>query len=470
MGAGMNGRADMAMTDIAVVGCGHVGLVVASCFASMGHRVTAIDVDPARVAAIRNGVSPIYEPGLDDLLRQALDSGRLHVVEGVPQQLDAEFVFLAVGTPPSTGGASDLSAVRDAVTALAPVLRPDAVIVNKSTVPIGTGDLVAQIARHFGSPSLSVVSNPEFLQEGTAIDNFMHPDRVVLGASDPRASERVAALFEPLGAPMVLTDLRTAEMIKYASNAFLATKVSFINEMASICEVVGADIAEVARGMGFDERIGRQFLRAGIGWGGSCFPKDVASLEHTASTFGAHPQLLRHVIEINREQRRRVLGKVREALGSLEGRRVLVLGAAFKPHTDDIRESPALEVADLMQLAGADVVVHDPHVRREVVTAAFPALEVTDDLMRAAAGADALVLATEWPEFLDLPLADLAAVMRRRLIVDGRNVLDSQAIRAAGFSYRCIGRPALEGDPAEAGLLDGRKPEELGAGIRAGRS
>ncbi|MCK9485360.1 MAG: UDP-glucose/GDP-mannose dehydrogenase family protein [Dehalococcoidia bacterium] len=443
----MDERAKTVVADIAVVGCGHVGLVVASCFATLGHRVTAIDVDAARVASIRSGVSPIYEPGLDALLRQALDSGRLEVVEGTPDALRAEFVFLAVGTPPSTGGASDLRAVRDAVTALAPVLRPDAVIVNKSTVPIGTGDLVAQMAKHFGAPGLAVVSNPEFLQEGTAIDNFMRPDRVVLGSSDARARERVAALFEPLGAPMVLTDLRTAEMIKYASNAFLATKVSFVNEMSSICEVVGADIAEVARGMGFDERIGRQYLRAGIGWGGSCFPKDVAALEHTASTFGAHPQLLRHVIEINREQRRRVLGKVREALGTLEGRRILVLGAAFKPHTDDIRESPALEVADLMQLAGAEVLVHDPHVRQEAVSAAFPSLALADDLLTAAAGADALVLATEWPEFVDLPLDDLAAVMRRRLIVDGRNVLDPATVRGAGFAYRCIGRPALEGDP-----------------------
>ncbi len=418
----------------------------------MGHNVTAIDVDADRVAKVNRGKAPIYEPGLDDLLRAGVEAGRITAVQGTPEHLDAEFVFLAVGTPPSTGGASDLRAVRDAVTSLAPVLRPDAVIVNKSTVPIGTGDLVAQIARHYGAPSLAVVSNPEFLQEGTAIHNFMHPDRVVLGSAEPKARERVAALFEPLDAPIVLTGLRTAEMIKYASNAFLATKVSFVNEMASICEVVGADIEEVARGMGLDERIGRHYMRAGIGWGGSCFPKDVASLEHTASTFGAHPQLLRHVIEINREQRRRVLSKVREALGSLEGRRILVLGAAFKPHTDDIRESPALEVADLMQLAGAEVVVHDPHVSRQTVTAAFPALDVSEDLLRGAAGADALVLATEWPEFLDLPLADLAEVMRRRLIVDGRNVLDAAGIRDAGFAYRCVGRPALEGDPA--GALD----------------
>ncbi|MCK9496441.1 MAG: UDP-glucose/GDP-mannose dehydrogenase family protein [Dehalococcoidia bacterium] len=438
------------MARIAVVGCGHVGLVAAGAFASLGHDVLAIDIDADRVRMVREGRSPIYEPGLEELLQRALEAGRLTVHEGFPASLDSEFVFLAVGTPASTGGASDLRAVRDAVSSLVPALHPDAVIVNKSTVPIGTGNIIAQIAKRAGADSVSVVSNPEFLQEGTAVHNFLEPDRIVLGSDDPGATARVAALYERVDAPILETDLRTAEMIKYASNAFLATKVSFINEMASICEAVGADISVVAEGMGQDARIGSQFLRAGIGWGGSCFPKDVAALEHTASTFGAHPQLLRAVIEINREQRRRILQKARAVLGTLESRRIVVLGAAFKPNTDDIRESPALEVADLLRLGGASVVVHDPHVPTSVIQREFPSLEVERDLLAAAAGADAIVLATEWPEFRDAPWSEMAAAMRTPLLLDGRNFLDGQQLRDAGFTYRGIGRPAQEGPAADA--------------------
>lgn len=441
------------MAKLAVVGCGHVGLVVGACFAELGHRVECIDIDAVRVEQLQRGITPLHEPGLDELIRSGLDSGRLRFRAGFPAELDATIVFVAVNTPSSTEGAANLRAVRDAIAALAQCIRPDTVIVNKSTVPIGTGDTVEFIAQRGGALRVSVLSNPEFLQEGSAVHNFMVPDRVVLGSNDPSAIERVAALYEPLGAPIIRTDIRTAEMIKYASNAFLATKVSFINEIAAICEAVDADVNEVARGMGADPRIGPAFLRAGLGWGGSCFPKDVQSLAHIASAQGTHPQLLRSVLEINSDQRRRTLQKVRQALGGLDGRRVLVLGAAFKPNTDDIRHSPALEFADLLQLEGAEVRVLDPAVTEARIRAEYPWLTVATTLLEGAAGVDAIVLATEWDEFRELPYAALRAVVARPLIVDARNALDGDAASAAGFEYRCIGRPAAERRPALPQLI-----------------
>ncbi|MCK9494992.1 MAG: UDP-glucose/GDP-mannose dehydrogenase family protein [Dehalococcoidia bacterium] len=436
------------MAEIAVIGCGQAGLVVATAFASKGHHVTGIDLDRRKIEACRMGVAPIDEPGLDELLTQGLASGRLTFLDQYPEypeRIPAEFVFIAVGTPTSPSGASDLHALKSAITRMAPALRDDAIVVNKSTVPVGTCDEMVRLLRRSGAPKATVVSNPEFLQEGDAIHNFIEPDRIVLGSNDPDSLERVAGLYEDFGATVVQCDVRTAEMIKYASNAFLAMKVSFINEMASICEVLGADVSGVAHGMGMDRRIGAQFLRAGIGWGGSCFPKDVSALEYAASLHGVRAQLLRGVQETNRDQRRQVLRKLRGVLGRLETARVVVLGASFKPNTSDVRESPALEVASLLRLGGAEVRVVDPHVVPESVPAQFPYLDVTGDLMAAAQDADALVLATEWPEFIDLPLEDLAGVMRRPLIVDGRNVLDDRAVRAAGFIYRCIGRPNAEG-------------------------
>jgi UDPglucose 6-dehydrogenase len=436
------------VAELAVIGCGHVGLVVGACFAELGHRVECIDIDVPRVQALQRGVTPLHEPGLDELVASGLASGRLRFRAGFPDLLEASIVFVAVNTPSSTEGAANLRAVRDAIAALAPCIRPGTVIVNKSTVPIGTGDIVEYIAQRGGAERVAVLSNPEFLQEGTAVRNFMEPDRVVLGSADAAAIERVAALYEPLGAPIIRTDIRTAEMIKYASNAFLATKISFINEIAAICEAVDADVTEVARGMGADPRIGADFLRAGLGWGGSCFPKDVQSLAHIAAAQGTHPQLLRSVLDINSDQRRRTLQKVRQALGGLDGRRVLVLGAAFKPNTDDTRHSPALELADLLQLEGAEVTVVDPQVPAARVHADYPWLNVAPSLLDGAAGAHALVLATEWAEFRELPYYALRAAMARPLIVDARNVLDGDAACAAGFEYRCIGRPAAERVPA----------------------
>lgn len=432
------------MARIAVVGCGHVGLVTAACFAHLGHHVTCLDVDVARVAMLRAGGCPIHEPGLDDLLRDGVGRGLIDFRSDYPTELDVEFAFVAVGTPPSAGGSADLGAVREAVASLLACLPQNAVIVNKATVPIGTADLVEALAARLGAASIAVVSNPEFLQEGTAIDNFLRPDRVILGSSNSAAVERTAALFEELGAPIMRVDTRSAEMVKYAANAFLATKISFMNEIATICEQMGADAQAVARGIGADDRIGPRFLGAGLGWGGSCLPKDTQSLAHLAAAHGAHPQLLRAVMQVNQDQRRLVVSKVRAALGDLERRRVLVLGAAFKPGTDDTRFSPAIELAQLLQSEGADVVVYDPVVSAERILSLAPGVRVASDVLSGASGAEAIVIATEWPEFRELPLAELALVMRERVIVDGRNLLDPDTVARAGFQYRCVGRPGSE--------------------------
>jgi UDPglucose 6-dehydrogenase len=432
------------LTRLAIIGCGYVGGVSAACFAELGHTVDCIDIDSARIEVFRQGRSPVFEPGLDDLIASGLKSGRLRFRDSYPAKMDAEIVFIAVNTPGSQEGAADLRAVRDAISSVATRLRPNGIIVNKSTVPIGTGDLVEGIARRSAKTRVSVVSNPEFLREGSAVSDFMRPDRIVLGANDPEAIERVAALYEPLGAPIQRVDIRTAEMIKYASNAFLATKISFINEIAAICESLGADVNQVAFGMGMDARIGSQFLAAGLGWGGSCFPKDVRALAHMAAVHGTHPQLLRSVIEINSDQRLRTVQKIRSAVGSFEGRRILILGAAFKANTDDVRNSPALELANLLYHEGAEAVVYDPVVSAEIIAAQAPFVVVASSVAEGGRGADAVVLATDWDDFLTMDYGRLGAVMRSRIVIDARNRLDPLALRALGFAYYCIGRPTLE--------------------------
>ncbi len=433
------------MTALAVLGCGYVGAVSAACFASLGHRVSCIDIDEERIALLRRGISPVHEPDLEELIREGLSRGLLTFNSQYPEFVDAEVVFVAVNTPGSFAGPADLRSVRDAVTQIVPRVRPGTVLVNKSTVPIGTGELVDGIALRAGREHFPVVSNPEFLREGSAVADFLHPDRIVLGSNSATAVARVAALYKDFGAPIQVVDIRTAEMIKYASNAFLATKISFINEIAEICEALGADVLEVARGMGLDTRIGPQFLRPGIGWGGSCFPKDVRALAHMASVHGAHPQLLRSVIEINNDQRLRIVQKAREALGGLEERRILVLGAAFKADTDDTRNSPPLEIANLLLLEGAEVVIHDPVVDAGRIRSAVPGAAVASDAVEGARDCDAIVIATDWPQFAALPLDAVSRIMRGRLIIDGRNLLDPLAVRAAGFEYRCVGRPSFEG-------------------------
>ncbi len=428
------------MSEICVIGAGYVGLVTGACLAELGHQVSCLDIDADKIAALRAGRVPFYEPGLAELVAAMQAAGRIRFTTSYTEAVPgAEFVFIAVNTPAGAEGQADLMAVRSAVRALAPLLRPGAVIVNKSTVPIGTGDLVAWlVARHTRVP-FSVVSHPEFLREGSALADFRHPDRMVFGSPDRAAAERVAALYGQLSCPVIITDIRTAEMIKYASNAFLATRISFINEIAAICERLGADVTEVARGMGYDRRIGHHFLQAGIGWGGSCFPKDVRALIHMAAASGSHPQLLRAVVEINHDQRLRVVQKLQVLLGSLEERVVALWGLAFKPNTDDLRNAPALELAELLRHAGCLLRAYDP-VAMERARALLPGVTLCGDAYEAASGADAVVLVTEWDEFRRLDLARVRALMRTPVLVDGRNALDPAAVRACGIVYAGVGR------------------------------
>jgi UDPglucose 6-dehydrogenase len=420
---------------IGVVGVGWVGLVTASCFAELGQPVVAMDIDEAKVEALRGGEVPIHEPGLAELV--AKNSERLRFTTDMDEVLDrATLLFCCVDTPPTYSGDADLSRVQAVLERLPE--GDDHVLVMKSTVPAGTG---AAIRR--SRPELAYVSCPEFLKEGSAVEDFMHPDRVVIGADpgDEAPANAVEELYRPLGGELVRTDVASAEMIKLAANAFLATKISFINEIANVSEEVGADVTEVARGMGLDERIGSSFLRAGIGYGGSCFPKDVSSLKQLAGNTGYHFQLLTAVIEVNELQKRRVIKKLEKHLGSLAGKRIALLGLAFKPDTDDMREASSLVLAARLQGEGAEVVAYDPVAER-------PARELLSDVeLRASAvdalsGAHAAVLVTEWPEFAELDWAEVAKRMANPLVVDGRNFLDPAALREAGFTYEGIGRPA----------------------------
>jgi len=428
--------------NIAVVGTGYVGLVTGTCFADLGNKVTCIDIDERKIQVLREGGVPIYEPGLEEVIRRNVDAGRLCFTESYEEALaDAEFAFIAVGTPSGVDGAADLQYVRMAAESLAGAMVGPLVIINKSTVPVGTGDWVADIIRkHQPRPvNFWVVSCPEFLREGSALADFMAPDRVVLGSLDRDAAEKVAQLHLPLRAPIVVTDLRTAEMIKYASNAFLATRISFINEISNICEKLGADVKEVAAGMGYDKRIGRAFLDAGVGYGGSCFPKDVQALEYMGLLHGAHPALLRAVMEINQDQRRQVVQKLRDFLGSLEGRKVGLLGLAFKPNTDDMRDAPSVDIARMLLRVGAQVAGYDP-VAHQVAQRVIPELPLARSPYELAEGCDALVLLTEWNEFKHLDLVAIRAAMRTPVFIDGRNVYDPDVMREAGFLYRGMGR------------------------------
>ncbi len=416
-----------------MVGVGWVGLVTAACFAELGHPVVARDIVPEKVDALSRGETTIHEPGLDELL--ARNAERLTFTTEMDELLArARLLFVCVDTPPTRSGDADLSRVRAVVSELSD--GGDHVLVMKSTVPAGTG---ASIRRELAG--LPYVSCPEFLKEGSAVEDFMHPDRVVIGAEpgDEQAADAVAALYEPLGGEIVRTDVASAEMIKLASNAFLATKISFVNEIANVCEEVGADVAEVARGMGLDQRIGSSFLRAGIGYGGSCFPKDVSALKMLAGNTGYHFQLLTAVIEVNELQKRRVVQKLLGHLGSLVGRRVALLGLAFKPDTDDMREASSLVLAARLQGEGAEVVAYDP-VAAEAARDLLDGVKLRNSALEALDGADAAVLVTEWPEFAELDWGEVASRMARPLLVDGRNFLDPRTLRAAGFEYEGIGR------------------------------
>jgi len=430
------------LKTICIIGTGYVGLTTGTCLADLGNQVTCLDIDEAKIAKLQRGEMPIYEPGLEELVGRNVAAGRLRFTtsyaEGVPE---ADFVFIAVNTPSGPEGEADIVHVRQAARSIAEVLGQRTIIVNKSTVPIGTGDWVTEIVEKHVAPGIefAVVSNPEFLREGSAVLDCLQPDRIVLGAQDRAAAEAVAQLYLPLRRPIIITDLRTAEMIKYASNAFLATRISFINEIASICEKLGADVKEVAAGMGYDRRIGPAFLDAGLGWGGSCFPKDVKALEHMAAINGCHPQLLRAVMEINRDQRRLVVQKLREALGRLTDKTIGLLGLSFKPNTDDMREAPSLEVAHLLAHEGARLRGYDP-VAMPVAARVLPQVTLCATPYELAQEADGLVVVTEWNEFKQLDMARIKTLMRQPVLVDGRNLYDPAEMTRLGFVYRCVGR------------------------------
>jgi UDPglucose 6-dehydrogenase len=431
------------MSKICVIGTGYVGLVTGTCFADLGNQVTCLDIDENRIQKLLQGIMPIYEPGLEQLVSQNVRAGRLVFTTNFQEALkDAEFAFIAVGTPSGDEGEADLQYVRSAAETIADVVDQPIVVVNKSTVPVGTGDWVADIIkkRRFNRElDFSVVSNPEFLREGSAINDFMNPDRVVLGSINREAANKVAQLYLILRHPILVTDLRTAEMIKYASNAFLATKISFINEIANMCEELGADVVEVSRGMGLDKRIGQSFLDAGLGWGGSCFPKDVKALSHMAVINGTQPQLLQAVMDINRIMRRRMIVKLRKALGRLDEKVVGVLGLSFKPNTDDVRDAPALEMIHLMQNEGAIIRAYDPQAS-ETAAPLLKRVTLCKNPYDVAEGADALVLATEWNEFKQLDFERIRGLMRQPILMDGRNAWDPERLRKLGFHYMGVGR------------------------------
>jgi UDPglucose 6-dehydrogenase len=431
---------------IAMIGTGYVGLVSGTCLADFGHHVTCVDKDGAKIEGLLAGRMPIWEPGLESLVRSNVERGRLAFTCQLAQALEgAEAVFIAVGTPSRRGdGHADLSYVFAAVEELAGLLERPIVVVTKSTVPVGTGDKIAALLEEKGAPDgVSVASNPEFLREGAAIADFKHPDRILVGAEDDKAREVLAEIYRPLflnRAPMLFTNRRTAELTKYAANAFLATKISFINEMADLCEAVDADVQDLARGIGLDNRIGPKFLHAGPGYGGSCFPKDTLALLRTADEAGIAQRIVSTVVEVNDRRKKAMADRVRGALGgSVEGKRIGVLGLTFKPNTDDMRDAPSIPLIEGLLAGGASVAAYDP-VGREQAEPLLPGIEFAASAEQVADGADALVIVTEWDEFRALDLNGIAARMRSKLLVDLRNIYDRRDAEEAGLVYHGVGR------------------------------
>jgi UDPglucose 6-dehydrogenase len=430
---------------IAMIGTGYVGLVSGACFADFGHRVCCVDKDSAKIDGLNAGQMPIWEPGLEALVKANAERGRLTFTTDVAAAVkDAEAVFIAVGTPARRGdGHADLTFVFEAIRELARMIRPGAVVVTKSTVPVGTGDRIEQILHEEGVTDVSVASNPEFLREGAAIADFKHPDRIVVGAEDERAQDVLREIYRPLflnRAPILITTRRTAELTKYAANAFLAVKISFINEIADLCEAVDADVQDVARGIGLDNRIGPKFLHAGPGYGGSCFPKDTVALLQTADLAGVEQQIVRTTVAVNDQRKAKMVERVARALGGeVKGKRVGVLGLAFKPNTDDMREAPSIPIVKALVERGAEVSAYDP-VARQQAELVLSGVEFADDAYAAADGADALVIVTEWDEFRALDLDRVAASLRGKILIDLRNVYDRSEAEAAGLTYYGIGR------------------------------
>jgi UDPglucose 6-dehydrogenase len=446
---------------IGVIGTGYVGLVTAAGFAEVGNEVWCIDIDADKIARLNRGEIPIYEPGLAELVEKNRD--RLHFSTDIGDALErARLLFVAVGTPPSYSGDADLSAVYSVVEAMPP--EGEHALVMKSTVPVGTGRAIKRRFAETGRDNFRYVSCPEFLKEGSAVKDFLNPDRVVIGDDGDWAGDAVEELYRPLGAEILRMDIASAEMVKLASNAFLATKISFINEIANVSEETGADVGQVARGMGLDDRIGPKFLQPGIGFGGSCFPKDVSALKQLAGNSGYHFQLLSAVIEVNELQKRRVIGKLKRHLGPLVGKRIALLGLAFKPNTDDMREASSLVLAGRLQGEGAEVVAFDP-IAEEEARKLMHGVEFADSELGAVADADAVVLVTEWAQFAELDFAEIAGAMRGDVVIDGRNALDPERVRGAGLRYEGVGR-GRPSDAAEPAAVSGHdaQPATTGAG------
>ena len=432
--------------NICVVGTGYVGLVTGAVFADLGNDVVCVDNDQKKIEALRAGQMPIYEPGLEEMVVRNKDDARLSFTTDLPGAVrQSDVIFIAVGTPPKDTGETDLSHVEAVATQIGRSMDRYKVVVNKSTVPVGTGEFVREvITRHQPRPiDFDVVSNPEFLREGSAIEDTLRPDRIVIGAPNQQVAMTLVELYAPLERPMIITDLPSAEVIKYASNSFLAAKISFINAIANICENAGADVSQVMKGMGLDSRIGMQFLQAGLGYGGSCFPKDVDSLIHTASRFGYDFKLLRSVVEINKERASHLVDMMRKAMGGLEDKTIAVLGLAFKPNTDDMREAKSIEVVRLLHAAGAQVRAYDPVAMANAKALMPEGVVFCESAYEAAAGADGVALLTEWNEFKYLNLDRLRGLLRHRLIFDARNLYEPERMRRLGFEYHSIGRKPI---------------------------
>ena len=429
--------------NICVVGTGYVGLVTGAVFADLGNDVVCVDNDRAKVEALKAGRMPIYEPGLEEMVARNAGDQRLTFTTDLGAGVQhGDVIFIAVGTPPKATGETDLSHVEAVAAEIGRRMDRYKVVVNKSTVPVGTGELVREvIVRHQPRPvEFDVVSNPEFLREGSAIEDTLRPDRIVIGAPTQQVAMTLVELYAPIERPMILTDLPSAEVIKYASNAFLATKISFINAIANICEAAGADVTQVMKGMGLDPRIGGAFLQAGLGYGGSCFPKDVDSLIHTAGRLGYEFKLLRSIVEINRERAAHLVETIAKALGPLDDKTVAVLGLAFKPNTDDMREAKSVEVVQLLHAAGARIRAYDPAAMGNAKRLLPAAVTFSDSPYEAAEGAHAVVLVTEWNEFKYLNLERLRGLLKRPVIVDGRNLWEPERMRRLGFEYYSVGR------------------------------
>ena len=429
--------------NICVIGTGYVGLVTGVVFADLGNEVICVDKNEEKVALLRAGVMPIYEPGLEEMVARNADEGRLTFTSDLEAAVrKSEVVFIAVGTPPKENGETDLGQIESAARGVAGAMDRYKVIVNKSTVPVGTGEFVRDIimTNRRRNVDFDVVSNPEFLREGSAISDTLRPDRIVIGAPNQIVAMKILELYAPLERPMIITDVASAEMIKYASNAFLATKISFANAIANICEAVGADVIQVVKGMGSDARIGSAFLNAGLGYGGSCFPKDSRSLLHTAQKNGYDFPLLAATIETNEEQPKRFIKKIEDTLGGFDGKKVTVLGLAFKANTDDMRDAKSLDVIAALLAGGATVTAYDP-IAMENTKKIFPQIGYAKNAFDAAEKADAVVVVTEWNEFKQINLEKLKGTMKGAWVFDGRNLYDPAKMHRLGFKYVCVGRP-----------------------------